>query len=140
LNVTDAANPNGFIEIGELFLGTYLELSRNFITGYKRDLNLIAEINKTPYGVGRSHFYNTQYMFSYEFRNLLEADITSMNTLVSSTTSRTTGVRKFFYFNKDSADVASFWPVIISSLSVTNQDTYLYFSMALEMEEVLTSV
>ena len=138
LQITDAANADLYIEIGELFLGSYLELSRYYKEGYSEETVFLMESNRTPYGVGSDRFFNQQNIFNFNFGNLSEADVINMRTLITSIAERSSGTFKPFWFNKDSAATGNTWLVKIDSLPVKH-GSWAYFDMHLVLMEVLTS-
>lgn len=140
ISVTDAANPDTYIEIGELFLGGYLELTVNFAEGYTQETEILMDANETPYGVGARRFYNTKERFQFDFTAMPAADVTSIRGIIIAIVSRSAGTIKPFWFNKDSAVTADVWLVEIpSSLSVRHRKLTL-FDSALQMVEVPASV
>lgn len=139
LKVTDAANSDLYIEIGELFLGSYLELSKNYVQGFSEETAFLVEANRTPYGVEKSRFYNFQLMFAVDFQVMPAADITSMKALISAIANKDTGVFKPFWFNKSSGTPNESWLVKIASLPVYHQ-TRGFYEMPLQLTEVLRSV
>jgi hypothetical protein len=139
LKVTDAANPDTYIEIGELFLGSYLELSKNYVEGFSEETTFLMESNKTPYGTEKSRFYNSQLMVTVDFQVMPAADITAMKALLSAIASRSTGIFKPFWFNKNSASPNESWLMKIASLPV-NHLSRGFYEMPLELTEVLRSV
>jgi hypothetical protein len=139
LKVTDAANPDTYIEIGELFLGSYLELTRNYSEGFREETTFLMERNRTPYGVGKNHFYNSQLTFEFDFKVMPAADVTSIKTLLTAIASRSTGIFKPFWLNKSSATPNESWLVEIESLPVDHLSRGFY-EMPLRFTEVLRSV
>jgi len=138
LQITDAANPDLYIEIGELYLGDYMELSRTYREKFKKPISLLFDSNKTPYGIGKKRFYNKQRSFEYDFNALTEADIALLEGLLDGITDRTTGELKPFYFNDDAAVVANTWLVDIEGIPETHM-VRTYYETTLEMAEVLKS-
>ena len=139
LRITDAANTDGYIEIGEIYLGTYLELTKNFIEGFSSEQVFLQDSNITPYGIEKSRFYNTQWNFEFDFDFMPPADVTSMKALITAIASRSTGVSKPVWFVDDSAVPADLYLVKINSLSVTHR-TRTFYDMPLTFVEVLKSV
>lgn len=139
LKISDAANPDLYVEIGELFLGSYLELTRNYVEGYSEETAFLMAQNRTPYGVGNDRFYNSQLTFNFNFGMMPPADVTSMKALIAAIASRSAGTIKPFWFNKDSATPNEFWLVKIQALPV-NHRTRTYYDMPLALKEVLKSV
>lgn len=139
LSVTDAANPDGYIEIGELYLGSYLELSKNFRYDNSEETTFLMETNQTPYGVERDRFYNTQLVFSLDFGMISSADVTALKALISAIVSRSAGTVKPFFFNRDPDVTGDFWLVKIASLPFNNQFMGRY-ETTLSLKEVVRSV
>lgn len=139
LRITDAANPDTYIEIGELFLGSYMELSANYVEGYSKGFELLFDEKKTPYGVGRKRFYNKQRYFEYDFNYIGSADVTLLETMLDALTNKDAGTMKPFFFNDDSATPANTWLVDLSALP-EEHETRDYFSSPLEFVEVMRSV
>jgi len=138
LGIADATNLAGYIEIGELFLGPYLEMSQNFSEGYSEETAILKDTNTTPYGVERDRFYNLQKIFQFEFEAMPAADVASMETLLAAISSRSAGTFQPLWFNKDSAIPGKTWMVKIGALP-TRYRTMDRFDMPLEMREVLKS-
>jgi hypothetical protein len=139
LKITDAANTDGFIEIGELFLGSYMELSGNYGNGYQKGFVLLSNANGTPYGVNRKRFFNRQRQFTYDYRGLVSADLTLLEGLVDVIADRDAGTLKPFFFNDDSAILANTWMVDIVGLPEDHM-VRGYFRTSLQMIEVMKSV
>lgn len=139
LSVTDAANADLHIEIGEIYLGSYLELTRNYTNGFQQDTTFLMESNRTPYGVGTDRFYNTQKTFKFNFNMMAAADVTSMETLLAAIASRSLGTFKPFWFNKDSASPNDSYLVRLQSLPVGHR-VRTYYDIPLTLVEVLASV
>lgn len=139
LRITDASNPDSYIEIGELFLGNYTELSRSYEPGFSRTINLLHESNVTPYGTSRKRFYNQQISFKYDFGCLSPSDFTLLKTMINTITDRDTGIFKSFFFNDDSATVSNNWLVDILKLSETHQ-ALNYYNTTIELTEAVKSV
>lgn len=139
LSVTDAANTDGYIEIGELFLGPYLELTKNFVEGYREDLTLLMESNTTPYGIRRKRYLNTQRVFEHFFAAIPTADADDLRDLIDGICDRSTGTARGFFFVPDSAE-EDFWLVeITEGIQITHR-TRALFDVPLRMIEVVSSV
>lgn len=140
LNITDAANSDGYIEIGELYLGPYLELTKNFAEGYSKPITLIYDQNKTKFGVVRNRFYNKQRNMSYSFSTIGVADVASLEDLLDAIANRQTGELKPVFFNDDSAYPSTqTWLVNVYELDEGHK-TRNYFEIPLQMTEVVASV
>lgn len=139
VSITDLGNTDGYIELSELFLGSYMELSRNFSEGFTEETEFVLQRNRTAYGVGKDRFFNTRANFEFRFRGMTSTDITALKALISATASRSLGTFKAFWFNKDSADTGDFYLVKIESLPADHM-TRSYYEVPLVLEEVLSSV
>jgi len=139
LRVTDAANPDNYIEVGELYLGSYLELTKNYIEGFSEETGFLMDSNTTPYAIKKNRFYNAQLSFQFDFGFMPTADVTSMKALISAIASRDAGTFKPFWFNKDSASPNDSYLVEIESLPVKHHVRSCY-DMPLSLVEVMRSV
>jgi hypothetical protein len=139
ISISDATNGDGYVEIGELYLGTYLELSKNFAAGFSEETNFIVETNTSSYGIDRDRFYNTQKIFNIDFNVVPAEDVASMEAMVSAITDRAAGIIKPVWFNKDSDSPEKTWLVKLSSLPVEHV-ALSFYDMLIEVKEVLRSV
>jgi hypothetical protein len=140
LQITDALNPAGYIEIGELYLGSYLELTKNFSVGFKRGVNMLYDQNKNKYGATRNRFYNLQRQFDYSFTALSgSTDVISLEQFLAAITSRDTGNLNPFWFNEDSSDTTKMWMVDIYALP-ENHHMRTFFDCPISLTERVASV
>ena len=139
LQITDAANTDLYIDIGEIFLGSYMELSKTYSVGFSKGFKLLYDSNRTPYGVTKKRFYNRQRTFEYNFNLILVADIVLLETMIDSIASKSTGQLKPFWFNDDSATTANNWLVDISAIPEEHRSTPFY-STVLQLIEVMKSI
>ena len=139
LSITDAANPDLYVEIGELYLGSYMELSRNFRQGFSKPLSFIYDSNKTPYGIKKKRFYNRQRSFSYKFNALSTTDLALLEALLESISDKSAGTLNPFFFNDDSAIVANNWLVELDGIPETHE-VMSHYQTTLDMTEILKSV
>lgn len=109
LVISDQTNPDGFISIGNLFIGTYTELTVNFAYGYGRDKTPVEDIQTSSAGMENSRFYNWREMVSMNLYLLPAADITLLETMMEALGDKSTGKFNPLWFNEDSADTALFW-------------------------------
>ena len=139
IRITDTANTDGYIEIGELYLGSYLELSRNYTEGFERATETLKEVNEMKSGVTRNWYYSSREVFELEFNLMPAADIVNMRAMFAAITSRATGQLLPFYLNMDSAVPVDTWLVEIEELPVTHK-TKTFYEMDLELKERAVSV
>ncbi len=139
LRITDAANTDGYIEIGEFSIGTYLELSRNYKIGYSEETEFLKDTNTIPYGVNRHRFYNARRTFNFDFDYIPIGDVTSLRALITAICSRSLGTFKPFYFCPDSDVPSDFHLVELASLPIRHYYGTKY-DIPLTLTEVVTSV
>jgi len=139
LSVTDAANTDPWIEIGELFLGTYMELSANYSIGYSKGFSLLYNAGRTPYGVTKKRFYNRQRTFKYTWEAMTQADLTLLETMIDAVAVRATGRLDPVWFNDDTTETSHIWMVDIDAIPQHHR-VRSYYDAALTMTEVVRSV
>ena len=139
LQITDATNPDGYIEIGEIYLGSYMELSRNYREGFSKGFELLFDSNRTPYGITKKRFYNRQRTFEFEFGCIVAADITLLENMIDAIAIRATGILRPFWFNADSAIPADNWLVDVAAIPEEHNTRSLY-NTTLELTEVMRSI
>jgi hypothetical protein len=119
LRITDTANTDGYIEMSELFLGSYLELTRNFAYEPSYEFNIILDSEKNLHGVNFHRFGNLLESFNMAFNFLPDTDATLIRAMLAVIGNKSTGIYQSIYFNEDSAVPASFWMMEIESISLT---------------------
>ena len=139
LSVTDAANTDDYIEIGELMLASYFEPSRTFAWGAKRELGAVLAAQVTPYGIKRRRFYNLRDRFSYHFNQLTATDIASFRTMFETVTDRDDGTIKPVVWTPDTASASDSWLVELERLAWAERFTDQN-PADIDMAEVLRSV
>jgi len=139
LQITDDANPDGYIDIGDIFLGSYMELSKTYSLGFSKGFELLYDSNRTPYGVVKKRFYNRQRSFTYDFNLLIAADITLLEAMIDSIASRSTGQLLPFWFNADSGTPTQTWMVDVSAIP-ENHRVLEYYTTSLELIETMKSI
>jgi hypothetical protein len=131
--------PATYIEIGELFLGTYMEFSKNYKIGFGEEPGFLMDTNITSYGVDRDRFYAESKTFNYEFSVVPSADVTLKRAFVTALSSGSTGIFKRFWFNANSATPSD---VIMAKL-ISWPHTHVggdFYDMPLQITEVLKSI
>ncbi len=139
LKVSNTACPDGYIEIGELYLGPYIELSANIEEGFTEEHSFLVENNVTPFGVERSRYYNTQRAWSVNYRAMPSTDIDTIKNMTTAIVSRTDGTIKPVWFNLDSAQTDKTYLVKINGLRSEHWSGNRYH-LPLELREVIRSV
>lgn len=108
LSVTDTANSDGYIEIGNMGLYEYTELSKTITPDPDIPMDIIVQSNTNQYGVSRSRFYNYQESLDIAFNYLSDADFVKVKAMLNTIGTRADGIMRPIYFNTDSADVTEF--------------------------------
>lgn len=103
VRVADQGNTEGYIEIGEMFLGTYFEPSKNYVLDFDEAQEADEEEERTAAGVPRPVLRNRARTFDLPYRLLPAADRTSFTTLFEAIKSRSAVKSKPFFFTPDSA-------------------------------------
>ncbi len=140
ISITDTTNGDGFIEIGELYIGDYLELSRTYSRMPSRPLESVFTRRETAAGVRRHRYYNARRKLNYNFQFLTLADMTSLEEMYDALNDRDAGTLKPFWFNEDADYPNRTWLVNIFGLARDRADTIEErYHSPMSMEEVLQS-
>ena len=103
LSVTDAGNSDSYIEIGEMILADYLEMSQMYTWGPGRNYNAISRVNQGSYRVKSKRFFNLQNALNYHWNKLNDTDITNLETMLEAITDKDTGEIDPVVWNPDTA-------------------------------------
>lgn len=139
LEIISPTNPDLYFDIGELYLGSYMELSNNYKEGFSKPIRLLSDSNITPYGVKRKRYYNQQREFTYGFWGLVTADFTLLEAMLDSITDKDSGIQKPIWFDDNPAIIGNFWLMDIEELPEQHTTTSWYETI-LKGEEVMKSV
>jgi len=139
LQITDASNTDLYVEIGEIYLGSYMALSRNYREGFSKGFELLFDSNRTPYGVSKKRFYNRQRTFEFVFGCIVAADLALLETMIDAIADRSTGELEPFWFNADAAFLADNWLVDVTAIPEQHKTRSLY-DATLQLTEVTRSV
>ena len=139
LKITDTANPDGCIEIAELFLGNYFEPSKNFSLGGGAARRMLFNENSTPFGKRRRRYFNARRSFGLSYDHIPEADVDGFDALFEEIGDRDTGILRPIWFNEDSAHPSRTWMVGLTELPVARPLADKY-SLTLDMVEEVKSV
>jgi hypothetical protein len=102
LQMSDQSNLNGYLKIGELYLGGYLELSRNFSYGWSQIFNAFETALKSRKGTEKKSLDYLQDEIEISFRNLPETDIDSLLAMLLVIKNKTDGTISPVFFDLDS--------------------------------------
>ena len=143
INITDTGNPDGYIQISELFLGEYFSPENNYESDLDIPQEFIFNSNQSAYGISRYRYFNRRKTFNVLFPYISNSQKNYFLSLVEDVTDKTTGKLKNFYFAPndtkliDNCIVA--YMVQLLSFSVTEHN-FDYYSIRLTFQEVLQSV
>ena len=101
VEISDPSNPDGYVEIGHLYLGPYLELSRTWRPGRKRTDSYLVAAGTTSYGVRKLRYFNTAAAFSYELGFLTDSDLDALRAMRNALVSRDEGRIRPVFFHED---------------------------------------
>ncbi|HOD97826.1 MAG TPA: hypothetical protein PLT63_03530 [Syntrophales bacterium] len=140
LSVEDTSNSDGYIEIGELLIGSYAELSRNYNYEFSRSQGFIFTQNETAMGIRRARYYNARRIIEINQTYLTLSDISKLENMAETLNSKSAGTMKPFYFNFDSAVPNDTFMVQLTGLARERAGTAaeLYHS-PMTLEEVIKS-
>jgi len=108
LSITDSSNPDGYIEIGELFLGEYMELTRTALPQFSQAITLAITEGRNRYNAVRKRFHNFINRFDGTLQFLTDADIVKLDALVSGIADRELETIRPIYFNLNANDTSVF--------------------------------
>lgn len=98
LTVTDAANTDGYISVGELFLGTYTELTRVLSAGQRWGYNIITDKKQLEHGAQSVLGKNLGWRFNFRFHQCESADYVKVKALLDAIYNTSTREFKPYYF------------------------------------------
>lgn len=139
LTVLDAGNSDGYIEIGEMILASYFEVSKMYEWGPGRNNRSIIRANVGPYGVKNRRYYNDALDTDYQFKNLVDADITSFDAMLTTIRSKSTGKIDPVIWTPDTSAPNVSYLVEFNGLRSVEKFTSLH-DASLALNEVLKSI
>lgn len=90
--ISDAANPASYLEIAHLYLGLYVELTRNPDFGSEIPVRYITQSSATPAGVSNRFLQSKQATLALKYPLLRAADVTALQAMFAACHDFTTGV------------------------------------------------
>ena len=144
IKVDDSTNADTYLELSELFVGVYTELSKTVRAEFELPQELIVQRTETEGGVVRRRYRNKRRKFSGELEYITAADVTTILALVASLVDKDSQTIKPFWFNLDSGDTAKTWLVELNELPLSvpigEIGGTLYYNMPLSLSEIIQSV
>ncbi len=135
LDISDTGNPDGFIEVGDLFLGPFDEMVRNAAIGYSQTEKVIGSRNIDVYGVEDNRFRNRQKTWKYTLP--ASTDILTLEGVFDNIYSSTDGKYDPVWINPTS-DSTDFHMVFFDSIPLVH-DFRENKTITLNFREVLKS-
>ncbi len=117
VDVKDSGNPDGFIEVGDLFLGPFDEMVRNAAVGYSQTETVIGSRNIDVYGVEDNRFRNRQKTWRYTLP--ASTDIQTLEGIFDTIYSATSGKYDPIWINPTS-DSTDFDMVFFDSIPLVH--------------------
>ena len=134
IEIDDETNPDTYIEVGEIFLGNYLELSMGYYYGDSNSLQSVLNSEAVISGVRRHTYFNTSRTISLNLTNPTSTDRDNIWTMYNALVSKTSNyIRPFFLFLDD-----ILYYVTLSNIPLRSK-TYNAYEITLTLTEVLTS-
>ena len=129
LQISDQLNTDGYIEIGELYLGDYLEPGKNYKYGWEQSTTSFETTAKSKAGVERKSLNYLQEDFRLTFARIPETDINSLLAMFRAIKNETDlTVEPMWFFPEGSGDANNFYLVHMDTLfsrEVQYTDQYL---------------
>jgi hypothetical protein len=82
----DSSNPDGYIEMGKWFLGTYVQPSINYQKGWNRSRQGRSVVTRSTNGIEHIDSRPTQRMAQFSFERATAADVAIIEALITSVT------------------------------------------------------
>lgn len=142
LTIADASNPDGYIEMSEVFIGSYLELSRTFKPAHSRNIQFNITSERTRYNKVQKRLHSIQNTFNGSIEYLTASDRTNLETMISIIADTDTETLLPVYFNVDSNTPNDFYLMEMENLIdgiPLNASGNVYHSVSLNLTELAKS-
>jgi len=123
ITIDDNANPDGYLEIGELYMGTYLELTQAIAPdwGMQEITRYIMQSQAAASGVLRQTTYGKQRVWQTSYSVIQNSEMTQLQAMFDAAHDVTTGIVKPVFVHLFS-DESSY--LALCTLSAENARTY----------------
>jgi len=126
------------IEIGELFLGSYLEPTDNFEVDAHLPQEILTDPSYRPYGTRKDIYYNRRKRFNLSFPYIRSTDVDNLEAMLDSISDSTAKTYKPFFFNVGSSDLTKTYLVKCDAFEKTWHKAERY-TVKFNLEEQLKS-
>lgn len=135
LVISDNGNADGYIEVGEIFLGNYLELAMGHFYGDSNNPEAIVLDDSVLSGIQRWNYQNTKRSIRLNLANPTKAQRNELWTMFDTLVSRTSNtIKPVFLFLDD-----VLYLVLLKGIPSSSK-SYGMYNVSLVFQEVLTSV
>ena len=139
LQISDQSNPDGCFKLGELYLGAYLELLKNFVYGWDQFTDAFETVIQTKHGSKKTTLDYLQEGIAISFQNLAKTDVDLLLALFKTVKNTALGTISPIFFNIESTDPHNFFLVHLNP-RFNQVNTYLgLYNVFLELSEVVKS-
>lgn len=138
LSMSDQTNPDGSIEISELFAGPYFEPTQNFAYGYLEGFDEFSDEDQTNSGVKNTRLYNQALIFSLSYKTIPNADIEGFKTMQAHVKNPDKNKKFPVCFHEDVDEGDEFWLADLGEFEYTH-DPSDRGSFTLDIVEVMKS-
>lgn len=139
LEISDGSNPDSYIEIGTLFLGPYLQLTKNVSMKQDRSVDVLDTSAETSFGLVRRKFHNLRRRWQYRYALLESADRSSLINMLTSISDTAEQKIKPVFFNPDADTPNDFYLAQLEGLPL--KDSFSdRTDVDIKLKEVISSV
>ncbi|MBW2596805.1 MAG: hypothetical protein JRC93_12715, partial [Deltaproteobacteria bacterium] len=139
VQVSDQSNTDGYIEIGELYLGPYLEPSKNYSYGWEQSTNSFETVQKSNTGAEKISLDYLQEDFQLVFGRIPETDIDSLLAMFREIKNEAAGTVSPVYFFPDSASANNFFLVHMGKAFIRESNFLDQYTITLKLTEAVKS-
>lgn len=138
IDITASAAASTLLELGELYIGGYLQPTDNFSVDGAQPVEIITDTQMNRDGVRKDIFRAQKKRFDLSFPHLRSTDKDNLETMVSALGDSTTQKYKPVFFNIDSTLPNETWLVKVDG-NISKTAHKARYSVDLTLEEVVKS-
>jgi hypothetical protein len=137
LAIDDAGNNDFYVEIGEIYLGDYTEVTYNADWGSTQVSNFLTQGETNPYGILHRRVYAEQQLFTLNFNLMSNTEFTTFQTFVQTAYDTTNGKAIPFFWHMFQDENTMIYLVNLISPLPRNYRTVGYNDISLTLQEVV---
>lgn len=139
LQISDQSNADGYIEIGEMYLGNYLELLHNYNYDWKQITAAFETAQRSKAGADKRSLDYLQEGFQLAFSYIPKTDIDSLLAMFTEVKNEAAGTVSPVFFNAASDEPNNFFLVHLS-LEFARQNRFLdQYDIEIALSEAVKS-